>query len=330
MHKHTPHIVRSGRACRRAFTLVELLVAIAIIGILLALLLPAVQQVRASARRTQCRNHLRQIGLAFHNHESQYGRFPSNGWGFLWVGDPDRGTDEKQPGGWIYNLLPFVEQSALRDMGKGQTGTDRTAALGDLTEQPLPLFKCPARPAPQKGLHNPMLPPNNAEWRVIVARTDYAVNEGDFITDTLMGPSTLEEGDSGRYAWRDTTNATGISYQRSRVRFADIRDGASNTYLAGEKYVSRLHYQDEGDPGYDQSMYGGVDLDLNRWTIAPPEPDGEPVGIDPARQFGSAHRDGCHFVMCDGSVRQVSYSIDAEVHRSLGNRRDGLPLGGQP
>ena len=99
---------------RQGFTLVELLVVIAIIGILIGLLLPAVQSVREAARRIQCANHLKQMGLGALNHEEAHGFFPSCGWGWAWIGDPDRGFGETQPGGWIYNLLPFVEQDALQ------------------------------------------------------------------------------------------------------------------------------------------------------------------------------------------------------------------------
>ena len=87
----------------RGFTIIELLVVIGIIGIIMALLLPAVQAAREAARRTQCRNHLKQLGLAMQMHHDAYRRFPSGGWGVLWFGDPDRGTDRRQPGGWIYS-----------------------------------------------------------------------------------------------------------------------------------------------------------------------------------------------------------------------------------
>ena len=102
-----------------------------------------------------------------------------------------------------------------------------------------------------------------------------------------------------------------------------MRDGASWTYLIGEKYVTRQNYETAGDLGYDQSAQSGVDVDLSRWVLSPPRPDGSEPDM---RIFGSAHAAGCHFVLCDGAVRLIQYSIDAEVHRRLGNRRDGLPV----
>ncbi len=115
-HQTRPYLTRRDR---HAFTLIELLVSIAIIGILVGILLPAVQAAREAARRMVCQNHLKQIGLGFHMHHSSIGWLPTGGWGWDWTGDADRGFDERQPGGWTYNLLPFIEQNDLHDIDRG-------------------------------------------------------------------------------------------------------------------------------------------------------------------------------------------------------------------
>lgn len=311
---------------RAGFTLVELLVVIAIIGILLALLLPAVQAAREAARRAQCANHLKQLGLGMEHHVSAFGRYPTNGWGYCWIGEPLRGTTGiHQPGGWIYNILLYVEQQPLRGLGLSADPTAKADGLTQLTQTSFPLLLCPSRGPALLLPTNPIVVPRNANWQAQVAKTDYAVNEGDYITGTHEGPTTLQQGDSGAFAWADTTLATGIAFQRSQVSPAGVTDGLSNTYLLGEKYVSVTGYYDHSDSGYDQSAYSGVDLDINRWVLDPPLHDADAIE---ERRFGSAHPGGCQMVLCDGSVRTISYQIDAEVHRRLGNRMDGKPLGG--
>jgi prepilin-type N-terminal cleavage/methylation domain-containing protein len=112
-------IQRSQIRNRNAFTLIELLVVIAIMAVIAGLLLSAVQRVREVASRIHCANNLKQIGIAALNHESVYGRFPGGGWTGRWLGEPDRGTDRNQPGGWIYQLLRFLEQDNLATCGAG-------------------------------------------------------------------------------------------------------------------------------------------------------------------------------------------------------------------
>jgi len=313
--------VETRQVERTGITLLEVLVAVGVIALLVALIVPAIQSARETARRVQCRNNLKQVGIAVMSHEATHRHFPSNGWGYLWVGDPDRGYGPRQPGGWIYQLLPQMDATAIATIGGGLTGIEKEDALSVLLASPLPVFKCPSRPGAPLQLARPEYP-RNATWTPFVVKTDYAINEGDYITDTRQGPATVAEGDNPRYVWTDVKKASGISFLRSEVRAADVRDGLSQTYLAGEKYVRTDSYESSADLGHDQSLYSGVDLDINRWTIDPPLRDST---ADTHRRFGSAHAGGCHFVMCDGAVHFVAYSIDRDVHRSLGHRSDGGP-----
>ena len=132
---------------RNAFTLVELLVVIAIIGILIALLLPAVQSAREAARRTQCKNQLRQLAIACLNHHDVQRHFPTSGWGWRWQPDPGEGFGKGQPGGWGFNILPFIEEQALREAAT-PTGDRRLdlERLLDLVQSPIETFNCPSPP----------------------------------------------------------------------------------------------------------------------------------------------------------------------------------------
>jgi len=297
------------------FTLIELLVVIGIIGILAGLLLPAVQSVREAGRRVLCQNNLRQIGLAAMMHHDTHGFLPTGGWGYRWIGDASRGYGLDQPGGWIFGLLEFVEQSAVRDLAYDEIGRL------ELMEKSIELFRCPSRSAGVLSPATPKVVPFNGFWLQEVAKTDYAFCEGDFITDTNAGPTSTKT--SENFQWAQTNKATGICFQRSQVRFSDICRGLSNTYMGGEKFVSSSKTETYEDPGYDQSMYSGVDVDIVRWTISVPLSDSAGKStLENARRFGSSHGSGCNFLWCDGSVSFVSFDVDPNVHRIAGRRDD--------
>src|SRR4051794_8378399 len=141
--------VRFAQVLRRGFTLVELLVVIAIIGILVALLLPAVQAAREAARRSECLNHLKQIGVGFLNHESSRKILPGAGWSPWFVGDPLWGTGRKQPGGWMYQILPYVEEQALFDLASDDQKTiitnQQKAAAVTMQQTAVSIYNCPSR-----------------------------------------------------------------------------------------------------------------------------------------------------------------------------------------
>ena len=320
----------------QAFTLVELLVVITIIGILIALLLPAVQAAREAARRLQCGNNLKQIALAALNHESSHGHFPTGGWGYGWVGDPDRGFGRGQPGGFFYNILPYMEQQSLRDMGLGETNQTTKEGLAlKMIQTPLPSLTCPTRRravvfpvrSDRNWLANATKPSDlNHGWY----RSCYAVNGGSNNIQWGYGPSDISQADAGNGFQSDShfAHANGLSYQRSMVMMAHVRDGASNTYLVGEKYLRPDNYFDGVASGDDEPALGADDLDLHRWTRTdlPPLQDQSDVLCN--RRFGSAHASGFNMTLCDGSVRTISYSINVEVHRDLGNRSSGRPIAG--
>jgi len=172
----------------RGFALVELLVVVTIIGILMGLILPAVQASREAARRTQCQNNLKQLGLAVQSHQLALNQFPSGGWGYLWVGDPDRGDGPKQPGGWVYNLLPYMEQTALHDQGTRMTGAAKMAALTEVVQHPLTIMNCPTRRPASLYPYDMAQPPRNYDNSPKVAKTDYAINGGDRTCPGGPGP----------------------------------------------------------------------------------------------------------------------------------------------
>ncbi len=304
-----------------AFTLVELLVVITIIGILIALLLPAVQAAREAARKMQCTNNLKQISLSCLSHEEARGFFPAAGWsaaatGYFTAADPDLGADVGQPGGWIFNILPYLEQQGIYELGAGKSSAEKMHLFAEREQTPMFGMICPSRrPVGALRAVYPGHSPVNCDPITEGAKNDYAGNAGD-------APSP-----------ESASTNTGIFYHKSTTRVAEITDGLSNTYLVGEKSLCTDYYETGQSGGDDDTLYAGANCDVLRSTYpgtatVPLPPMQDQPGFDYCYQFGSVHPTGFNVALCDGSVRAISYSIDLEAHRCLGNRKDGLPIDG--
>lgn len=338
---------------RDGFTLVELLVVIAIIGILVALLLPAVQAAREAARRAHCKNNLKQMGLAALNVESVHGHYPTGGWGWQWAGDPEGGLGDRQPGGWYYNVLAFTERQDVRDLGSDGNYSQVTAAqqegIKQAIETHVELFMCPSRRG--NGFY-PYLHGSgykNAVRPEFVGRNDYAACGGSLFPSSIWGGPSLN-GDmmpdpwanpkaftefslpydipklvGGRGGSTQSFGANGVTTALSEIKITEITDGTTKTIYVGEKHIPSGHYDTSTSDGNDQGWNMGYDIDINRWTQLPPQPDSQNA-TDNWEQwtlFGSAHPVGCQFVFCDGSVHTISYDVDKTIFSRLGNRDDG-------
>ena len=233
------------------------------------------------------------MGIGCLQHEQAQGILPAGGWGWHWAGDPDRGFGLKQPSGWHYNILPYIDNVQLHDIGKYQTysallgrtvatAADKAQALEAAVSMPVALYNCPTRrklmawPAPSASDITNI---NISATTPLRGRSDYAGCGGsNYPGDVNVGPGSLAAGDAltdcGNGASTDWSqfvgtrwaHSAGVFYKHSVTKLASIRHGTSCTYLIGERYTCPDHYFDGGECSDDQGWNQGWDFDTIRWT----------------------------------------------------------------
>ncbi len=319
---------------RPAFTLVELLVVIAIIGILVALLLPAVQAAREAGRRMSCQNNLRQLGVAAHNHHDTLKVLPHGG-GNQWqasrvhqmVYDANRRipyVKEMQGASQFFQILPFMEQNAVYqgvgvDDMNGDGAKDNQDRLLQAISAVIPTHYCPTRRQPKAiiRLENAQAAcglSGTAIGTRPTGLTDYAASYGSRMRSDNAINNYPDAISGATVPLRCVTVTNGVITgppARVCIGLEAIIDGTANTILYGEKRLNvRVLFQNVGDD--NEGYTAGIDQDTIRYTDLIPKPDRtDSAGTAGEWRFGSSHPAGFNVVMCDGAVKSISYRIEA-------------------
>ena len=293
--------------CRRGFTLIELLVVIAIIAVLVALLLPAVQSAREAARRSQCKNNLKQIGLALHNYHDVGSGLPSG-----WIGVSNFTADpEGESGfGWGTMIIPHLDSNNLyAQLNTKRPLDDRSGSPSnaELLRIVIPVYSCPSD-------SNPSIFTTMDRNGVDVERSiaNYAGVFGTIeLHDCENPPGTAPVTPDGQCV------SDGVFYHNSFIKLRDITDGLSNTLMVGERSTNENQHTGGSFYGTWAGALPGVHEEPARIVAHAEHPPNE--GIH-AEDFSSLHPGGAHFLMGDGRVKFVSDTIDGTVFQGLSTR----------
>lgn len=331
------NFARTHKYRSRGGTLLDLLIACSICGLLIQIGLAAVHASREAARRSLCVNNLRQLALGVQGHLAAHDHFPAGGWSWEWIGDANRGAKHEQPGGWIYNLLPYIGESTVHDHGLGNANGPLRDKMAEMESLVVSTLYCPTRRTPRPFPRDWGQETLNSRPTREHAKTDYAANGGDVYVNLGRGPRSYAEADQPGFPWQQGNNiafASGILFPHSYTPRAAVVDGMSKTYLFGEKYLNRHNYDNGRDDGDDFCAYQGDDMDITRWTLPlvsdpskelydhPNQPRSDADDVFSAYAFGSAHSIGWNAAYCDGSVKLLSYHLDSRIHQQHGNIAD--------
>lgn len=325
---------------RNGFTLIELLVVIGIIGILVALLLPAVQAAREAARRTDCSNRVRQLALASQMHHDTYGYFPPARYEPRPDAEPANQCGSETPT-WLARVMPFIEQVSL---GKRWDFSKPWHEHDEKVRTVVPdIFLCPSRrsgkqPIGFRKLRTTVeggggrlpcgcpIPPRPVDVSLEVAGAlcDYAGNHGDLTPGATGQPTDFYYGGNGTgiiISVRPNCKEGEAISPMDRVRMASVSDGTSNTFLFGEKFVPTSKLTEFP---FDSPAYDGDHLPASCRLAGPGLrlANGPNDVLADMFSFGSWHPGGVHFALVDGSVRFFSPDTDTKLLGALANRRD--------
>ncbi|QDU30804.1 hypothetical protein ETAA8_59530 [Anatilimnocola aggregata] len=296
---------------RRAFTVVELLVVIAIITVLMALLMPAVQAARESARRTTCANHLRQIAVGTLTHNTQWEYFPSAG--VHWsdartkAGNSSPHIAKRQNWGAFYQLLPYIEQEAVHE------GADDAKVAATVIK----IYFCPTRrkPVALPGIESGL--PKGLRGAV-----DYAGNGGSGRGGKTVFPAAASFNSQDGIIIPRTATGRNFPCKNELISLGMIKDGTSSTLMFAERNYNRKRAGQSSQYDENNGYIGAWDWDTIRWSYHLPAPDRRDTSIYD-RRFGSSHFAVLNAAFCDGSVKSLQYNIDLQVFRQLTVRNDG-------